>query len=110
MSAEKPTPERIVVDFPKTEIADEKTRRVMTEARGWPISRLESSGCDVRAPREQRTPIHPAAVIVAIIHERRKQLVGERSEDGFQVGVASAHPADEVDGGPPLAVLRRRQS
>ena len=27
MSAEKPTPERIVVDFPKTEIADEKTRR-----------------------------------------------------------------------------------
>jgi hypothetical protein len=32
MSAEKPTPERIVVDFPKTEIADEKTRRVMTEA------------------------------------------------------------------------------
>ena len=24
--AEKPTPERIVVDFPKTEIADEKTR------------------------------------------------------------------------------------
>ena len=32
MSAEKPTPERIVVDFPKTEIADEKTRRVITEA------------------------------------------------------------------------------
>ena len=30
MSAEKPTPERIVVDFPKTEIADEKTP--MTEA------------------------------------------------------------------------------
>jgi hypothetical protein len=27
MSSEKPTPERIVVDFPKTEIADEKTRR-----------------------------------------------------------------------------------
>jgi hypothetical protein len=25
MSSEKPTPERIVVDFPKTEIADEKT-------------------------------------------------------------------------------------
>jgi len=24
MSSEKPTPERIVVDFPKTEIADEK--------------------------------------------------------------------------------------
>jgi hypothetical protein len=32
MSSETPTPERIVVDFPKTEIADEKTRRVMTEA------------------------------------------------------------------------------
>jgi hypothetical protein len=32
MSAEKPTHERIVVDFPKTEIADEKTRRVITEA------------------------------------------------------------------------------
>jgi hypothetical protein len=32
MPAEKPTPERLVVDFPKTEIADEKTRRVMTEA------------------------------------------------------------------------------
>jgi hypothetical protein len=54
MSAEKPTPERIVVDFPKTEIADEKTRRVMTEERGWPISRLES-GRLRRAPRGQRT-------------------------------------------------------
>jgi hypothetical protein len=78
-----------VVDFPKTEIADEKTRRVMTEARGWPISRLESGGCDVRAPRGQRTPIHPARLIVAITHERRKQLVGERSEDGFQVATKS---------------------
>ena len=29
-------------------------------------------GCDVRAPRGQRTPIHPATVIVAITHERRK--------------------------------------
>jgi hypothetical protein len=100
MSAEKPTPERIVVDSPKTEIADEP-KHAAGQSRAW---RVAAATC---APRHgQRTPIHPATVIVAITHEPRKQLVGARSEDGFQVGVASAHPADEVDGCP----LRRGRS